>query len=126
MNIVPVHEFLEDFASNFLSTFHCCYTLFPDIISDRGTSYLRAENFQLLCAHGVFPLTSYNVKECNLGRVPANVIVTRQSESSVRKEDMRHLLLMAAENFGKPESFFRLFYNYFSKMIYFLVITPRS
>nr|XP_045581197.1 transferrin-like isoform X2 [Procambarus clarkii] len=86
-----------------------------DINGEMNTQLMDPQNFQLLCANGAFPVTSYNVKECNLGRIPANVVVTRESESGMRMENMRHLLLKAAEYFGKPDSFFRLFYNYFSK-----------
>lgn len=41
-------------------------------------------------------------------------IVTRQTETGASKENMRHLMLTAAQNFGKSDSFFRLFYEYFS------------
>lgn len=85
------------------------------INEEMANVYLDPENFLLLCENGVLPVSSYNVMECNLGRVPTNMVVTRQSESSDRKEDMRHLLLKAAQYFGKSDSFYKLFYNYFSK-----------
>lgn len=75
---------------------------------------LGPENFELLCEDHVMPLSSWNVEECNLGRVPGNTLVTRQSESRERKENMRHLFLKASDKFGHYRSFFRLFYNYYS------------
>lgn len=86
-----------------------------DTSSGDVPSYLHPDNFQLLCADGVFPLSKANAKECNLGRIPGDMVVTRQSETNSRREDMLRLLLQSAKNFGKPDSFFRLFYNYFSK-----------
>lgn len=75
---------------------------------------LNLDDFQLLCANGVMPLNSSNAPQCNLGRVPANMVVTRFSESSSRRQDMLHLLLESAKVFGKPDSFFRLFSEYYS------------
>lgn len=74
----------------------------------------NSDDYQLLCPNGVAPVHEDHLKECNLGRIPANVIVTRQTETGASKENMRHLMLTAAQNFGKSDSFFRLFYEYFS------------
>uniref|UniRef100_A0A0N7ZB72 Transferrin-like domain-containing protein n=1 Tax=Scylla olivacea TaxID=85551 RepID=A0A0N7ZB72_SCYOL len=75
---------------------------------------LNPENFELLCEAQVMSLSSWSVQECNLGRIPGNMLVTRQSESRARKENMRHLFLKASKMFGHSRSFFRLFYTYFS------------
>ncbi|KAK7082568.1 Antigen p97-like protein [Halocaridina rubra] len=78
-------------------------------------AYLNPQNYEILCASGVLPLSASNIEDCNLGRVPANMVVTRQSDTSSRREDMINLLLKAAKYYGKSDSFFRLFYDYFSK-----------
>ncbi|KAG0727771.1 Transferrin [Chionoecetes opilio] len=70
---------------------------------------VNSENFELLCETRVMPISIKNVEECNFGRLPGNM-----SESGARKENMRHLFLKASKYFGGVDSFFRLFYNYFS------------
>ncbi|KAG7165605.1 Transferrin-like 1 [Homarus americanus] len=65
-----------------------------DITGEITNAYLNPENFRLVCAQGV---------------------VTRQTDSSARQEDMRHVLLKAAYYFGKSDSFFKLFFDYYSE-----------
>ncbi|KAK4315705.1 hypothetical protein Pmani_013104 [Petrolisthes manimaculis] len=90
-----------------------------DINNDGGldtltSGYLNPANFNLVCEESTLPTRSYNVRECNFGRVRASMVVTRGTESGARKENMRHVLLKASQYFGKRHSFFRLFYDYYS------------
>lgn len=86
-----------------------------DIENTDQAEILNSENFQMLCHNGtVAPVHEDNFKDCNMGYVPADVVVTRRNETGARKENMRHLLLTASQNFGKRDSYFRLFYKYFN------------
>lgn len=114
----------SEFFGTFRDAFVCLSLGFKDVAfvkypttkptDAEQLDYLNSDDYQLLCPNGVAPIHRDNLKDCNLGRIPANVIVTRQTETGASKENMRHLMLTAAKNFGKSDSYFRLFYEYFS------------
>lgn len=49
---------------------------------DNDIRDLNPENFELLCEAHVMPLSSWNVEECNLGRIPGNIVSFCTSFSS--------------------------------------------
>lgn len=64
------------------SVFYCVNIIYIVIIlhfsglSELTRGYLNPGNFKIVCEENTLNVTSYNVRECNFGRVPARMVST--------------------------------------------------
>lgn len=72
---------------------------------------LKSEDFELLCPKGGRAAID-KYEECNLSKIPREMVVTSNAKSQPDIDEIRHVLETAAQLFSKRHDIFQLFGAY--------------